>query len=38
MQISMSVVCSVLNLGNMEEEAEDFGKYIVLRQTFYLQL
>lgn len=30
----MSVVCSLLNLGHMEEETEDYGKSVALMQTY----
>lgn len=30
----MSVVCSLRNLGHMEEETEDYGKSVALMQTY----
>lgn len=30
----MSVVCSLLNLGHMEEETEDYGKSVALIQIY----
>lgn len=34
MQVFMSVVYLLLNLGDMKEETEDYGKSVVLMQTF----